>query len=147
MWVHHRFLRWSPCCSSFYFAVLCYFVLFVIVLCLVCPVLFIIVLCIVCRVLFVIVLCLVCPVLFVIALCLVCRVLSVYLNCPFLIVRSVFLHVNLLCIYFIFNEGMTKSCVLCDQCYMCLWIVHFWLFSHTFVYYIRILGSMKEWRK
>jgi len=54
--------------------VLCSFVLFVIVLCLVY------------RVVFVIVLCLVCPVLFIIVLCLVYPVLSVYLDCPFLIV-------------------------------------------------------------
>ena len=131
MWVHHRFLRWSPCFSSFYFAVLCYFVLFVIVLCLVCPVLFIIVLCIVCRVLFVIVLCLVCPVLFVIALCLVCPVL--------------FVIVCVLCVLCC----LSSLCVLCAVCCQCIWIVHSWLsdrFSYTLIYYAYILYSMKEWR-
>jgi uncharacterized membrane protein len=56
-------------------------------------------------------------------LCLAYLMLTVPLDCPFLMAPSVFSNVYL-------------SCVLCTQCWQCLWIVHCWLsirFSLTFI--------------
>ena len=56
-------------------------------------------------------------------LCLAYSMLPVSLDCPFLIAPSVFSNVYV-------------SCVLCTQCWQCLWIVHSWLsprFSLTFI--------------
>ena len=56
-------------------------------------------------------------------LCLVWPMLSVSLDCSFFITHSVFCNVFL-------------SCVLCDQCCVCFWIVYSWLplqFSLTFI--------------
>ena len=65
------------------------------------------------------VLCLVC----LSVLCLVWPMLCVFLDCLFLITPSVFSNVYL-------------SCVLCDQCCVCLWIVYSWIplqFSLTLI--------------
>ena len=56
-----------------------------------------------------------------------CVMLYVSLDCPLLVSSSVVSNVYLL----------SLSCVLCIQCCMCLWIVHYWLplrLSLTFTY-------------
>ena len=89
----------------------CVFVLFVFVLCLVYPML---------------------PVLyhtftslFVFVLCLVYPMLPVSLDCPFLISPSVFSNVYLSC--------LSSSCVLCTQCCQFLWIVYS-VFSNVYLF-------------
>ena len=60
-------------------------------------------------------------------LCLVYSMLYVSLDCPLLVSSSVVSNVYLLSLY----------CVLCIQCCMCLWIVHYWFplrLSLTFTY-------------
>ena len=60
-------------------------------------------------------------------MCLVYSMLYVSLDCPLLASSSVVSNVYLL----------SLSCVLCIQCCMCLWIVHYWLplrLSLTFTY-------------
>ena len=60
-------------------------------------------------------------------LCLVYSMLYVSLDCPLLASSSVVSNVYLLSLY----------CVLCIQCCMCLWIVHYWFplrLSLTFTY-------------
>jgi len=58
-----------------------------------------------------------------------CPILQVSMGCLFLIIPSVFSNVYLFC--------LSSSCVLCTQCFRCLWIVHYWLslrFSLMFIY-------------
>ena len=97
----------------------CVFVLFVFVLCIVCPMLpvsldcpFLIAPSVFSNVYLSCVLCVQCCqcLWIVFVLCLVCLMLPVSLDCPFLIAPSVFSNVYL-------------SCVLCIQCCQCLWII------------------------
>ena len=88
---------------------------------------------------------------FLFVLCFVCSMLPVSLECPFLIAPFVLsnsfffvfcfvysmLPVSLGCPLLMVFSLVYLSCVLCAQCYRCLWRIHSWLllrFSLTFIY-------------
>ena len=67
-----------------------------------------------------------------------------------LYVHPLFLRGSMLLIFLVFCVVLvffvSSSCVLCNQCCQCLWIVHFWLllrFSLTFIYFRR---SRRLWK-